>query len=388
MPASNSNNIRIGPADDPLTKHIGYHDGADAVSGLLVHRRKMRVGLSTVTMGGIGGVGTDPGHRMKGLMRRVMDRSMEWMDSEGFDFSALFGIRDFYTRWGFATIYSASWFSMATEEAGSCPYTLPVRPFELGDMPAILRIYESQNRTRSMALVRKPFPEDTFRKGSQFFVTVRIFVVTTPRGRVVGYAAIDDRWPERGEGAGLTITDHLTVSEVGASDPEAYFTILAEVTRQARERGLETFNVHQPSDHPFAVFCRRWGISQTVAYPGCGATMACIINVRRALRKLRRELTDRCRRVGLKRGSLWLDTDVGSAALRLSRDGVAVGREPARSAATLQIPQPLLTQGLLGVRSPELVLADERVQTHGEVGAFAEALFMPHVPYMWTADHF
>jgi hypothetical protein len=116
--------------------------------------------------------------------------------------------------------------------------------------------------------------------------------------------------------------------------------------------------------------------------------MARIISLPRALRSVRKELGRRLRNAGLTAGSLRIETESGAAALRLSRGEVTVNRQHRRTMPTLSLPQPLLTQALMGVRCPEVLLSDERVRSEGEVSPFVEALFRPEIPYMWTADHF
>ena len=116
--------------------------------------------------------------------------------------------------------------------------------------------------------------------------------------------------------------------------------------------------------------------------------MARIINVPRCVRKLRRELESRLAAAGIACGALWLETDAGSVGLYLSRDGLAIESTRRRGTPTLEIPQPLLTLGLLGARTPELVLADPQARATGKVEKLADALFRPDTPYMWTPDHF
>ena len=39
---------------------------------------------------------------MRGFARRVLEESNRFMEEEGMDIASLFGIRDFYERWGYA----------------------------------------------------------------------------------------------------------------------------------------------------------------------------------------------------------------------------------------------------------------------------------------------
>ena len=73
------------------------------VSWLWIHDLRWRVGHAGIRMGGIGGVGTDAAHRYRGYSRRCMQRACSYMRERGFQMSVLFGIGNFYHKWGFAS---------------------------------------------------------------------------------------------------------------------------------------------------------------------------------------------------------------------------------------------------------------------------------------------
>ena len=86
------------------------------VSWLTVIDYRMRIGSAQVRMGGIGGVGTEQAERMKGYSRGLMEDSVRYMRDEGFDVSALFGIRDFDPKFGYAVCLRSSTITMATRQ--------------------------------------------------------------------------------------------------------------------------------------------------------------------------------------------------------------------------------------------------------------------------------
>jgi GNAT superfamily N-acetyltransferase len=387
MRANQQTNVRVERSDDQ-TVYVRLYLDEQPVSSLIINERRMRIGATAVKMGGIGGVDTRPEHRLKGYMRQVMDCAVQLMHHQSYDVSTLFGIRNFYTKWGFASWLSASTLTLRTEDAGRCSGTLPVRTYRRQDLAAVVSIYNRQNARRSCSIVRPRAWKRPFRKGSRFFCLPRLFVVTTPRGRVVGYAAVDDVMVDRSTKERTPVTDQIAVAEVGGSDPSAHYSILAETARQAQELGIEEIAFHLPIDHPFAVFCRRWGATARVGVPADGAAMGRIIRVPRLLRKLRKELGTRLRSTGLRTGRLWVETDAGSAGIRLSREGVRIEQQRSSHAPALVLPQWALFQGLIGTRDADALLADERVTAEGDVRPFAEALFPLQWPYMWTPDHF
>src|SRR3954447_25360591 len=62
----------------------------------------MRVGAAVLRMDGIGGVGTDEEYRNRGYSRRVLERCVELMRAGDASFSTLYGITDYYPKFGFA----------------------------------------------------------------------------------------------------------------------------------------------------------------------------------------------------------------------------------------------------------------------------------------------
>jgi predicted acetyltransferase len=62
----------------------------------------MRIGDAVIRMAGIGDVYTEREHRMKGYMRYLYEDTLTYMTEEGYDVSMLFGIPDFYTKFGYA----------------------------------------------------------------------------------------------------------------------------------------------------------------------------------------------------------------------------------------------------------------------------------------------
>jgi predicted N-acetyltransferase YhbS len=80
---------RIGLISNRVVTHFGIWD------------YQMRVGSARVRVGGVGGVATDADYRKRGLMDRTARASMEAMRAQGYDVSLLFGIDDFYHRFGY-----------------------------------------------------------------------------------------------------------------------------------------------------------------------------------------------------------------------------------------------------------------------------------------------
>lgn len=390
---------------DDHTTRVRLHLDGQPVSGLILHRRQMRIGGATVTMGGIGGVHTDKRHRMKGYSRRVMERTCQLMADEGYDVSMLFGIRDFYPKWGFATMLPQHRLTVRAEHALCAPRESAVRPFRPQDMPAVLDIYARNNATRTCSVVRDPFPADHFPMGTRFFTRVRIFVVTDDNGQILAYGAVDDEIRDRDTGQYRKLEDEVEVAEIGALRDQAYHTVLNELGRQAQERGVEEVHVFLPPDHPFAGLCQRYECEVQGTYQRDGGGMMRITNQDSLLEKLRPELERRVSAVAPTRGTIRFVTDLGETTVGVCDGEVKLGEEAlscdracrqagAASAAeqdpcAVTLPQWALLQLIIGYRTPRDVLNSEGVSSEGEVEPLLDALFLPtQHPYIWRPDWF
>jgi GNAT superfamily N-acetyltransferase len=391
--------------------------GGEAVSRVIVADRRMRIGCARVRMGGIGGVWTEPAHRKQGHMRAVMDRTMEFMRDQGFEVSLLFGIMEFYPRWGYATMIPEQRLTLRTESALRAASELRVRAYRRGEMPKLERIYNSVNALRTCSIVRPIFPagkpvrasspiepprlpEDSLRMGTRFFTTVTIFVVEDERGRIIGYGAYDREHVDRDSGVRTPIENEVAVAEVAATQERAYDAILGHLGRLAARRKVEQIVAFVPVDGRFALHCRSYGAEQQVSTRADGGAMMRIINLEQLMSEIEPELSRRVAGRGLS-GKLALVTDLGAVGVRVSNRGARVVSSRKGADAVLELEQWKLLQLLVGYRGLEEVMGDPREVAFGPArqGArrrrvperlreLGEALFPAQWPFCWRPDWF
>jgi len=111
---------------------IGLGLGDTVVSGLGVVKKQMQIGSVAVKMGGIAGVWTDQNHRMKGYASQAMWESIALMERKNCDMSILFGIADFYHRYGFAVAFAGQSMQVATAQLLRLGGSLRVRAKKKG----------------------------------------------------------------------------------------------------------------------------------------------------------------------------------------------------------------------------------------------------------------
>ncbi len=128
------------------------------VSTLRVWERRIRIGASLVTMGGIGGVCTHPKYRGVGYASALMQRTIDYLKTTGYDLGVLFTIipEGFYHKFGWTTFplhgFTAKFNSaMAVEK----PSDWQIRDFNSEtDLDAVASIHDIANRQQSGTVSR------------------------------------------------------------------------------------------------------------------------------------------------------------------------------------------------------------------------------------------
>ncbi len=128
------------------------------VSTLRVWERRIRIGASLVTMGGIGGVCTHPKYRGVGYASALMQQTIDYLKTTGYDLGVLFTIipEEFYHKFEWTTFplhgFTAKFNSVMTVEK---PSDWQIRDFNSEtDLDAVASIHDIANRQQSGTVSR------------------------------------------------------------------------------------------------------------------------------------------------------------------------------------------------------------------------------------------
>lgn len=147
--------LRHIPGDRGITT-VALMRGEERLSSTLVIPMTMQVGRSRLRMDGIGGVATPEEHRHKGYSRRVLEEAVSFMCSGDAVLTTLYGIPNFYPKYGYATLGPEPIIELQSlEERTSLPEGLAIRAGESGDLPALQRLYRDETATAIGSLVRE-----------------------------------------------------------------------------------------------------------------------------------------------------------------------------------------------------------------------------------------
>lgn len=328
---------------------------------------QMRIGAAQVRMAGIAGVETKEQHRMKSYMRYLFNDTLVYMQTEGYDVSMLFGIPNFYPKFGYATCMTNTHFALKTrvaEQASAQPLT--ARALTADDVPYVIDMYNAHNAARTCSIVRTAEHFTGFPIGSGWWRKAESAILLDAAGDRCGYAAWDKH------------NDDANIIELECASPAHYASALAACAQIAIPKLASQITFHMPLDHPFAVYARRFGARWTVEYPHDADGMLRIVNQASLFEKIMPELQHRA--AAGKPGWLTLRTELGDLALHFS--------EPSEHVGAMNLPQHVLAQLLCGYRDSRDVLADPAVRAEGAVSAQLDTLFPCGHAYVWHADHF
>ena len=342
-----------------------------SISRLWIIDRQMRIGSCPVYTGGIAGVGTNYEYRNQGLSRRVMEASLALMQREGYDASILFGIQDFYHKFGFATCMPERRLYLLTRDAERAQKCMRMRAMRPADLATIKRIYNRDNGARTASVVRdrtwKPFA-----MGSFFGIEARIQVVLNSKDRVVGYVAHDD------------VSWHCRAAEVGGRGDEVFSTILHYMACRAVRLRKERLSFCLPVDHPFARFCRQYGCRDSSQFDRNAGPMGRLIAVDSFCTKIlpvlseRWDTADRALRLGLK-------TEIGSCTIGWHRGRLQL-LDTSRDALSVRVDQDALMQLTMGYLTAGDLKCQDKLRASSGTLTLLERLFPQQTAHMWWAD--
>jgi len=334
-----------------------------------------------VRTGGIGYVRTPEQHQKKGYMKLLMNDTIDWMASEGFDISTLLGIPHFYHKFGFAVSLPQIKYTLDYEFIHDVAVNregLTIRPIDVDDFENVLALYNRNNADQTGSFVRTREFFWGFARGAELYSKADHFLIENEKKELLAYVVYD-----RNE----TV---LNVCEIETLDNSLYYVIMDELKKldQIPSRDFGDIHFFLPDLHPFARFIRRYGCTVATEYPQNGMGMTRICNLKPLLEKLRLEVQERIR-LNLSEeytGELQIITDLGSVTLVCSRGVLTL--EDRHSDQQFSVPQQNLSQLLHGYRALDDLLIDPTGSIRCNNAELAEQLVPEKSPYLWSTDLF
>ncbi|KPK85705.1 MAG: hypothetical protein AMJ81_03105 [Phycisphaerae bacterium SM23_33] len=357
---------RVAESDGRLVGHVG------------IWRYRMRVGGARLLTGGIGAVGTHADYRRRGVAAACMRAVMQAMAGAGYHYSMLFGLRNFYHRWGFAQAWPNTRLLAKVEDLPDEKLRFTLREVPLTEAlcgrGAVMRIYNREHAARTGTAKRPIYT----RKGGQW-LNAECRTLSDAAGRVRGYLITHK--------AG----DDLQVCEVGGLGPTCGVgQVLAAIRRLAARAGCRRVCTSQMAyNHLLCQALRGCTCSVEMHHTRSGGAMGAVVSLRGCLEAMAGELTERLRRSALKkfRGTLAMEGAGEKVALAISNGSIRVAAAKVRTANRILAGQEI-ARLLIGSEAPSVLAAQSQVSLHGAATELAEVLFPQQWPMLNQLDHY
>jgi predicted N-acetyltransferase YhbS len=340
---------RIGIVDDEVATHFGVWDFT------------MRVGISRLRIAGIGAVATLETHRKKGLMAETAADCVAGLADAGYDASLLFGIPNFYHRFGYEVCFGNRSFVLETRDLKPAEASVETTLFE-GDVTELADLYNRENETVTGTYVRP-----TYRRNRK----PRNFRVRTFDG---GYL-ITSR-----NGNRLQVADC-------AGRPE----LVVEAARSFAVQELCTeieFALFPPRSVA-GEYLQRLSHRVEASREASGGAMLLIVDLANTFEKLAAELSRRFARSAIAGYSGTIAVSTGEDEVRLVVDGgrVSVGAKSGPTSGTI-LARSGLARLIIGDGDPGRTAMQEGIELTGDARYLLPILFPDQEPSTILWDRF
>jgi hypothetical protein len=386
------------------------------ISRVVIIPMLMRVGAAVLRMDGVGGVETVEGFRNRGYSRRVMETVLEQIKAGDASLSTLFGIQDFYQKFGYDTAGPELTVILPEPDNSELAPTIPkgwlFRPLTERDLPAVMSLYNVNIRRATGAIVRHDAGEDAteterltdedsdarkigFRAWNRLRRLIAdpgedaCRVLLDAAGRVAAYAWFGANWWMGVRRRDLPAAFHL--AEVMARDPESADALLAACRLWAAEASSDydavAFAI--PPEGPVASAVAYQGADVRAVFTRGGDFMGRVLDTSRLIRQLLPELTGRvCATPPAFQGLLTIATDEGQATIAISPRGVSLTDGYDDGDLVIELPQSALARLCIGGFDPADVLARLPQPPEEALASLLCLLFPKRTPHIYPMDRF
>src|SRR5215211_6174231 len=386
------------------------------ISRVVIVPMVMRIGAAVVRMDGIGGVGTEEEFRNRGYSRRVMETAIEEIRRGDAALSTLFGIEDFYRKFGYETTGPEYTVILPLADAAAPTRSLPrgwcFRPLTADDMPAVKWLYHANTRRATGALVRHDAGDDPSQ--TAWLATVNpdarkiglrawnklqaiaaesgedaCRVLVDEQGRIAAYAWYGANWWMGVRRRDLPGAFHI--AEAMARDAEAADALLLACGTWGHEArsDCDSIALAIPPEGLLAWGAAYEGGQMRAVYTRGGNFMGRVLDVSRLLSQLLPQLAARMRSARLPfQGRLTFRTEEGESSIVITADDVLVDGDANGEGLLVELPQTALARLCLGGFDPGDVLARLPNRPDREVEAVLRVLFPQRMPHIYPMDRF
>ena len=332
----------------------------------------LRIGEARLKMGGIGWVTTADRHRNKGIARQLLQHSMQYLHDHSYHVSMLFGIPNFYHRFGFCTTLAEYGVIVPVREAAAAshaPYRM--RNGKPGDIPAIQRLHNLNDSAAACSIIRSAAHFSAHWKRWE-----ALRVITDDKGKVTGYFLPGQEESE------------VLIEEAGVADHAACAALLHACSRIAAGRFAAQLRFLGPPMHPLMQFLLRHRSIHEMRITRDQDGMMAFVNLGESLESMIPEWESQLAQSAARTLRTECTLIVNRKPWRIRANRGAIDISPVTGANKVGLSEAELMQLTVGYRYLDEILAQHRRIITAEGRALLAALFPKRDPYVWRSDRF
>ena len=332
----------------------------------------IRLGEARLKMGGLGWVTTDPKHRHRGVCSALIEDTLDYMRQHGYHVSMLFGIPNFYHRFGYATTLADYSITLDVAELShGAPGAYHPRQMKPGDIPAVQRIHRENNADVTCSLIRSA--AHFTNKWSRI---EHASVLTNEQGKVAGYIVAH---------AGDA---YYHVTEAGIEHAGVAPDLMAHSARASQEAYRSRVRFDVPPEHPLAhVLAQFESVHETRISRERGGMMT-FVDLEESLECLIPEWEARTAKTGLAEQHVHATIVVDGAPYLVRGHHGAIDVTPEMGENKFAVSRVELMRLVTGYAHFDDVYYAQRRLISAEARRFLSALFPKRNPYVLQFDRF
>lgn len=342
------------------------------VGAMRITTDTIRIGEARLKMGGLGWIAVDDAFRGQGIASAMIEDALAYMRRHQYHVSMLFGVVDFYHRFGFATMLSDFLTSvdvLEAEMAVHAPYK--VRSGKPGDIAAIQKLHNAGENDVACSIVRS-----SAHLTSQWERWKPVRVITDERGKVQAYFL--PRVTREG----------LLVEELGLANHEACGAVLHACAQLALEEHAPQIRFAAPPCHPFLQYLLQFESKYEMHVKRNRDGMMTVVDLGETLESMIPEWESALAQRALVRERAEVTLLIGKKPFRIRANRGAIDVTPNSGENKMSISSVEFVQLLSGYRYLDEILLSRRRILNPASRALLQVLFPKRIPFVWPVDHF
>ncbi len=351
---------------------IAIYNGK-VISALRITTDTIRIGEARLKMGGIGWVSTDGYFRNKGIASKVIQNAIQYMQNNAYHVSMLFGIPNFYHRFGFATALPEYYTNIATREVLTIDVpSYKIRKMRPSDIILLWKIHNRNDEEVACSLIRTQ---------AHFAVKWKEWergkTILDMNGKVLGYFL-----PQIGN------KDALLIQEVGSTDVETSKVVLHAIGKYAEKERLGKIQIASPPSHPLIrLLINHYSVQETHYKRNEGGMMA-VVNEEETLECMIPEWEKLLQEKAFVKQDDEVTLIISGVpyCLHYRKGSISIIKKLGKN--KLSVDRGQLAQLIAGYIYVSDVLERKRFSISTSAREFLSIIFPKRFPYVWQMDRF